>query len=132
MALPITSIYAALATLLLVGLAARIPGLRRRYCVGIGSGDRPDLARAVRAHGNAVENIPIALLLLALLEIQGGHVAALHAAGATTLLGRALHAWGLSRSQGAAAARVWGTGLTWFALLAVTVWLLGIAVTGAI
>lgn len=127
MPLPITSLYAALATLLLIGLAARVPGLRRRHQVGIGDGDRPDLALAVRVHANAVENIPIALLLLALLEVQGGAAAGLHAAGATLLLGRILHARGLGRSRGATHERVWGMALTWLALLGMTGWLLAMA-----
>jgi len=127
MPLPITSLYAALATLLLIGLAARIPGLRRRHQVGIGDGDHQDLALAVRVHANAVENIPIALLLLALLEAQGGSTAGLHAAGAALLLGRVMHARGLGRSRGATHERGWGMALTWLALIAMAVWLLAIS-----
>lgn len=127
MSLPITSLYAALAALLLLGLAARIPRLRRRHQIGIGDGDQPDLALAVRVHGNAVENIPIALVLLALLEIQGGASAGLHVAGATFLVGRALHARGLARSRGATHERVWGMSLTWLALLGMAGWLLALA-----
>jgi len=128
MPLPITSLYAALAALLLIGLAGRIPRLRRRHRVGIGDGDRPDLALAVRVHANAVENIPVALLLLALLEVQGGAPAGLHAAGGALLIGRILHARGLGRSRGATHDRVWGMALTWLALLGMALWLLGIAV----
>jgi uncharacterized membrane protein YecN with MAPEG domain len=130
MPLPVTSLYAALATLLLIGLAARIPRLRRRHQVGIGDGDRPDLALAVRVHANAAENIPVALLLLALLELQGGAPAGLHAAGGTLLLGRILHARGLGRSRGVSHGRFWGMALTWLALLGMALWLLAIAVFG--
>ena len=131
MSLPITSLYAALATLLLVGLAGRVPGLRRHYRVGIGDGGQATLSRAMRVHGNAVENIPVALVLLALLEIQGGHPAGLHGAGSSLLLGRLLHAWGLSRSEGETRARVCGMALTWLALLGMAVWLLVLGLAGA-
>lgn len=128
MPLPITSLYAALATLLLIGLAVRIPVLRRRHQVGIGDGDRPDLALAVRVHANAAENIPIALVLLAVLEVQGVAAAGLHAAGAAFVAGRLLHARGLGRSRGATHERAWGMVLTWLALLGMAGWLLALGV----
>lgn len=118
MVLPVTSFYAALGALLLVGLAARISALRRHHRVGVGDGDQPELARAIRAHGNAAEHIPIGLLLLALLEIQGGNFMALHLAGAAFLVGRVLHAWGLGQSAGVTRQRTWGTLLTWLVLAA--------------
>ncbi len=129
MALPVTSFYAALGALLLVGLAARIPVLRRHYRVGVGHGDQPELARAVRVHGNAVEYIPIGLILLALLEIQGGQLLALHVAGAGLLIARVLHAWGLGRSAGVTSQRTWGTSLTWLALAGMAGWLLVLSLT---
>lgn len=124
MALPVTSFYAALGALLLVGLAARIPALRRHHQVGVGDGDQPDLARAVRVHGNAAEHIPIGLVLLALLEIQGGNFMALHLVGAVFLIARVLHAWGLSESAGVTSQRTWGTLLTWVVLAVMAGWLL--------
>jgi len=124
MVLPVTSFYAALGALLLVGLAVRISALRRRHQVGVGHGEQPDLTRAVRVHGNAAEHIPIGLILLALLEIQGASFMALHLVGAVFLIARVLHAWGLGQSAGVTSQRTWGTLLTWVVLAGMAGWLL--------
>jgi uncharacterized membrane protein YecN with MAPEG domain len=60
---------------------------------------RPEAALRVQA--NFVENVPIGLLLLAALELQGAATAALHAFGAGLLACRLLHAWGLGTIEGA-------------------------------
>lgn len=117
MLLPITSLYGTLATLLLVGLALRTALMRRRLWVGLGDGDHPELARAIRVHSNAAEHIPIGILLLGLLELQGAYGVGLHVAALVFLVGRGLHALGLSRSPGPTKQRVWGILLTWLALV---------------
>jgi len=116
--LPVTSLYAGLGALLMIALAGRIPPLRRQHRVGINSGGQNDLALAIRAHGNAVENLPLGLLLLGLLEIQGSHPALLYLLGGGLMLGRLLHAWGLSRTADISFGRFWGMLLSWFSLLA--------------
>jgi len=114
----ITGSYAALIALLVVALAARVVRLRWRLKVGIGDGGQPVLARAIRAHGNLIENAPLVLLLLLLAELCGAlPPAGLHAAGGVIVLGRLLHAVGLSRSAGTSPGRFLGTALTWLALL---------------
>ena len=60
----ITGIYAALAVLLVLFLGARISMRRRAASVGIGDGGDTNLLRRIRAHANALENLPLALLLL--------------------------------------------------------------------
>ena len=51
------------------------------------------LQRAVRAHGNAVEYVPIALILLGLAEGMGMPGWLLHLAGLALTVGRGLHGW---------------------------------------
>ncbi len=55
----------------------------------MGDGANPDLARRIRIHANAVEYIPIALILLALAEAAGTPAWSVHAAGATLIIARA-------------------------------------------
>lgn len=129
MLLPVTSLYAGLITLLVIALAARIPPMRRRYRVGIHSGQNEDLARAVRVHGNAVENVPLGLILLGLLELQAMNAGVLHALGSLFFLGRILHAWGLSRTVGVSAGRVWGMTITWLTLITMAGMLLWLALS---
>lgn len=71
--------------------------IRRRLKAGVyflDGGDDP-LLRRIRAHGNFAETAPMALLLMALLEISGLGSVWLMAFGVTLLLGRVLHATSL-------------------------------------
>mgnify|MGYP006233553957 FL=1 len=67
--LPITALYAALCGFLVVALAANVVRYRLGKKVSLGDGGHKDVNRAIRAHGNTVEYIPLALILMALLEI---------------------------------------------------------------
>ena len=118
MPLPVTAIYAAPIGLLVVALAGRIAWLRWTYKVGLGDGGNPQLARAIRAHGNLVEFAPMALILMALCETNGAPAPFLHTTGTALVVGRLLHAQGLSSSSGVSFGRGVGTTLTWLVLLA--------------
>ncbi|HCO65571.1 MAG TPA: hypothetical protein DIT60_12395, partial [Alcanivorax sp.] len=67
-----TALYAALAALIILALAANVVRLRLRHGVSLGDGGRGELNRAIRAHGNAVEYTPVILILMALLEGNNG------------------------------------------------------------
>ncbi|BCT93033.1 hypothetical protein LYSCAS_20570 [Lysobacter caseinilyticus] len=111
-----TLLFAGLHALLLLGLTAQVVRWRVRSRVGIGLGDNTDLARWVRVHGNFTEYVPLTLLLMALLELSGFPRQWLFAGGCTLLLGRVLHAFGLSRYQGTSFGRLVGMVLTLTAL----------------
>lgn len=91
----ITSIYASLAALLIVRLSLSVIKLRRKNRVSVGDGGNEQLQLAIRTHANAVEYIPITLLLLLTLELNGAPTILIHVLGATLLIGRILHAMGL-------------------------------------
>lgn len=116
--LEIAAFYIGLNLFILLGLAVMTVRARARGRVLFGDGGDAVLARAIRAHGNAVENIPIgAVGLLALALLPQTPALALHAAGAVLTLGRAAHGIGLSRSEGRSPGRAIGMLLTWLALL---------------
>src|SRR3546814_3776476 len=75
MALPffVTPLYAALCGLLLMVLSVRVILLRRAMKVGLGDGDQPVLRRAIRVQANCAEYVPLALILLLLLERSEEH-----------------------------------------------------------
>lgn len=91
--------YAALLALLFVALSWRTIQLRRRYRVAVGDGGHPELLRAMRVHANFAEYVPLALLLIALVEIGGSPAWLVHLLGAVLLLARCAHAWGVSQTQ---------------------------------
>ncbi|MDJ0779793.1 MAG: MAPEG family protein [Gammaproteobacteria bacterium] len=88
----ITTVYAALGALMIVWLSLQVIKLRYREKVNIGDGGCEQLTAAIAAQLNAVEYIPIALILLFTLEYNGAHAALVHAFGIALLAGRALHA----------------------------------------
>lgn len=114
MALAITALYGGLAGLLILVLAMRIPPLRAKLGIRLGEGDSPELLRAVRLHGNAVEYLPLVLILMALAESLAVSAWWLHAVGIALLLGRLLHIVGLQGSL--LPSRVAGMTLTFLAL----------------
>jgi uncharacterized protein len=92
---PITAIYAALQALLAIGLVVPVGQLRAKANVSLGAGGNPQLETAIRRHANWTEHVPIALLLMALLELNGASAALLHGLGITLLVARVLHPLGL-------------------------------------
>lgn len=129
MPLPLTALYGGLAALLVIYLGMRIPGIRRRKKVGLGDGGDPELLSAMRMHGNAVETVPLAIILLGLAEGLGANPYLLHGLGAALLIGRVLHALGLAGSQGASKPRVIGMVLTWSVMIALAVTGIVLAIT---
>ena len=91
----ITSIYASLAVLLIVRLSISVIKLRRKNRITVGDGGNEEMQLAIRTHANAVEYIPIALLLLLMLELNGAPKLLIHILGITLITGRIIHAMGL-------------------------------------
>ncbi len=77
--------------LLIVWLSLRVIRMRWAKKVRLGDGGDSELQVAIRAQGNAAEYVPLSLVLLALLELGGAHMAG----GVSVLVGRLLHARGL-------------------------------------
>jgi uncharacterized membrane protein YecN with MAPEG domain len=67
---PISALYAALQALIAIGLVVPVGQLRGRTNVSLGSGGNPEMEAAIRRHQNWTEHVPIALLLIALLELN--------------------------------------------------------------
>ncbi len=120
----IAGLYAALAALLVVVLSIRVVLLRNSEKVGIGTGGNERLARAIRAHANAVEYLPIALLLLLILDLDQTQTWLLHLFGIVLIVGRVLHAIGLSGSAGRSFGRIAGISLTLLVIVAMALLLL--------
>ena len=66
MLLTVTAFYAGLLALWLVGLGFEVSRRRRQHDVLVGSAGVAELEQAIRAHANACEYVPIALIVLGL------------------------------------------------------------------
>ena len=93
----ITLIYAGIFGLLAVLLANYVlyARLRAKHLAAW----VPNAAERVQA--NFVENVPLALLLLYLVEVAGAQATFVHAAGVSLVVLRLMHAFGLARYEGA-------------------------------
>ena len=120
----ITGIYVALACLIVLFLAGRVSTGRGSAKVGLGDGGNAELFRRIRAHANAVENLPLALLLLLMLELNQTQTLWLHVFGCVLIIGRVLHAIGMWKSSNESFGRMVGTALTWGVMLVMALLLL--------
>jgi uncharacterized membrane protein YecN with MAPEG domain len=116
--------YAALFALIFVYLSLRTIGLRRRLQIAVGDAGNPLMLRAMRVHANFAEYVPFALLLIFLVESQGARAGLVHGLCLTLLIGRVLHAWGLSQARENFRFRVIGMVLTFATLVSAALYLL--------
>jgi len=101
---PITALYAGLLGLLAILLANQV--LYGRLRTGRIAEWKPETLLRVQA--NFVEQVPMALIVLLVLELQGVQPMLIHAFGGSLVLLRLAHAWGLSRDPGATYPRLIG------------------------
>lgn len=116
----ITLLYASLLTILAIFLGLNTGFARGRTNTMLGEGDSAELLQAVRAHGNLIENAPLAMILLGLIEMQGAEAWVLHLLGSLFFLFRILHAYGLSISRESTPYRVLGALGSWLLMLAMS------------
>ena len=117
----ITALYAGLLGLLLVYLSARVILGRQKHLVDIGDGGQPALARAIRTQGNFTEYVPLALLLILVLEVLGTRPIVLHGLGLALILARLAHLQGFGLSKGTSGGRTIGAAGTFGVIIVASV-----------
>ena len=90
----VTSIYAAIFAMMAIGLANIVSAKRGKANVAILHGGDMNLALWIRRHGNFLENVRLALILMGLAEARGLPVPWLHAMGGVLTMARLSHAAG--------------------------------------
>src|SRR3954469_2862116 len=111
------ALWVGLHLILLLVLSMLVVRQRRAHGVQLGDAEIPELARAIRAFGNATEYAPGGLIALAVLALAGAQPMLVHATGLVLFAGRVTHAIGLSRSGAASLPRAVGILLTWIAYI---------------
>ncbi|MFP2926572.1 MAPEG family protein [Pyxidicoccus sp. 3LG] len=99
LAVPVTALYGALNAFVTIALSVNVSRVRGKYKTFRGDGGHAELQAAIRAHGNNVENVPLALFLLLITELCGGSSVTLHVAGGALLVARLAHAFGLIKAS---------------------------------
>ena len=104
-----TGLFAAALMILQMVLMALVIARRGKLNVLIGTGGEDAMEKAVRTHGNLIENAPTFLIGLALIELIAGSNMWVLVLGCIFVLARISHAIGLSASLGVTIWRFVGT-----------------------
>ena len=112
-------IYASIGAFIIVWLSLHVIKIRTAKNIILGDGEDNELITAIAAQMNAVEYIPIALLLLFALEYNNAHLILVHILGITLIAGRIIHAKGLLSSV--LKLRVLGMQITIWTIIALAV-----------
>lgn len=124
----ITALYAGLLGLVSMAVAFKAGSLRGKKNIPLGDGGDRELLLAMRRHSNFVEYVPLALILIGLLELNHVRPAALHALGAVLVVARVSHAVGIKPDKMKVPGRFIGASLTALVILVASVWAIVVAV----
>lgn len=118
----ITILYAGLLGVLSLVLSFFAGSMRGKTGVSIGDGGKIELLLAMRRHANFVEYVPLALILIMLLEMNGVGATAIHSLGAALVVCRIAHAVGLKADTMQGMGRLIGAAGTALVTLVASVW----------
>lgn len=92
---PVTAFFGGILGFMYIGLTVYV--IKRRSGLGLPMGDGGDaiIARRIRAHANFAENVPIALILMGINEINGRSAWLLTVLGLALVAARVSHAYSL-------------------------------------
>ncbi len=115
----ISVFYTILLALLIIWLSFNVIKIRRNKKVSVGDGDDVQLITAIAAQSNALEYIPISLLLMYPLEYNGAYPMIIHITGVFLIIGRVIHAHGLLNEK--MNLRVLGMQITFLVIIGLTI-----------
>ncbi len=115
-------LYAGILGLMAVVLAAPAGMLRGKLGISIGDGGNPGLLLAMRRHGNFAEAVPILLIIIGYLEMNGVSATAIHSMGIVLVLSRVAHAIGLKADDIQNVLRGVGAGGTALLTVVASIW----------
>jgi len=94
--LSITPFYIALLGILFLPFTLRVGLYRVKNNISIGDGQDDELIKRNRGQGNFIETVPLAVMLILLMELLGASSTWLHALGVLLVGGRLLHYLGIT------------------------------------
>ena len=108
----VTPLYAAILVLWFVVLSVRVIQRRRQAKVSLGDGGDALLQRAMRGQANFAEYVPLALLLLLILELSRFSIYLVHLLGIALVVARLLHGYAMGFRAEFRFGRSWGAAIT--------------------
>lgn len=119
----VTALYSSILILFYVFLSFNTIKTRRKTKIALGHDENPQMLRAIRAHSNFSEYVPLSLFAIFLVEGNSNNPILPHLLGILTLTGRTLHAYGISQIKENFNYRVMGMFLTFTSLISSAVYL---------
>lgn len=116
-AMVVTPLYAAILAVWFVILSLRVTQRRRAAKVSLGEGGDTLLQRAIRGQANFAEYVPLALLLLLVVELSNFSLYVVHALGIALVIARLLHGYAMGFRAEFRFGRFWGTVMTFAVLI---------------
>jgi uncharacterized membrane protein YecN with MAPEG domain len=92
----VTAIYAGLLALIAITLGTRVGIRRGKLGVSLGDAGDPALTLNNRRHLNWIEHVPIAIILIGIIEANGAPKLMIHVLGGLLVLARIIHPVGLN------------------------------------
>jgi uncharacterized protein len=120
----IAPLYIAIFSLVFTLLSFRVIRLRQTARVAIGDGGDKALRRAIRVHGNFAEYVPLALILIFAAESLGMSAVWIHGLCIALLIGRLLHAYGVSQVKEPLLFRQLALSINGLVMIIASVWLI--------
>jgi hypothetical protein len=121
MLVPITALYAVILGVIAAALIGPIGPLRLKKQISVLDGGDAELLIAMRRHGNFTEHVPLALILMMIVELNGASGTLLHGVGIVLVLARIAHPLGLKVDDLTAKLRLVGAVGTLLATVALIV-----------
>jgi len=118
----ITLLYAGILGIISIVLAFGVGSQRGATGISVGLGDSEELLVANRRHGNFVEYVPLALILMGLLEFNGVSAMTIHIFGSILVIARICHPLGLRVDVATTPLRAIGAGGTALLTVVMSVW----------
>jgi uncharacterized membrane protein YecN with MAPEG domain len=118
----ITALYAGLLGLMSVAIAVAVGRVRASTGISMGDGGNLELIAAMRRHANFIEFVPLTLILIGLLELNGVGSTAIHALGAGLVFARLCHAVGFRTDDSLKALRPIGAIGSTLVLVISSIW----------
>ena len=112
----VTPLYAGLLVILFLVLSVRVIRRRGSAKISLGDGNDAGMLRVIRGHANFTEYVPLALLLMLILELSHFSIYILHGLGIALVVARLLHGYALSFTDKFFFGRVGGASLTFLVL----------------
>ena len=108
----VTAVFSGVLTLMFIKRAFHVIELRKVNKLSLGDGGVDELMRSIRAHGNFSEYVPIGLIMMATLELNGAAWSWVAFLGGFLILGCHFHAKGMLGGDAAFEKRVIGMKFT--------------------